>query len=116
VTPSDDAALEALRVLRGWLGLGADSSAPTSYTQDALPPGISRGSFLRRHSKHVRQGTAGWSRVGHGRVVTAEAWSLDVAIETRRRPRLAKTLAVVPDVDTRLDEAFGIRIRKTGAG
>jgi hypothetical protein len=115
-TPSDQQALEALRTLRAWLGLDAASRAPTTFDQDHLPPGTTRRSFLRRHAAHVRAGTSGWCRVGHGRTVTVEAWSMDVATETAGAHRLRPTrLEVVRDLDEEIDQALGIRVRKVGA-
>ena len=85
----DAEALEALRTLREWLGLGAMATAPTTYTQNVLPPGVTRRAFLKRHAVRVRDGVPGWTRSGHGRVVTVAAWDLDVAAETHR-PRPAR--------------------------
>ena len=117
MSPSDDQALEALRTLRAWLGLGAVATAPTTYTQSSLPPGVTRRAFLKRHAARVRAGVAGWTRSGHGRVVTRAAWDVDVAAETAREPHRTRSarLEVVRDLDAELDAALGIRTRRAAS-
>ena len=92
------------------LGLGS-SSAPSVYTADALPPGMTRDAFLRRHRARVRAGVEGWTRAGQGRVVTREAWQTDAQAETTRTRRTASQDAA-NDVDAKLDAALGIRTRR----
>jgi hypothetical protein len=102
-------AIEAFSLLLDAL-FGASPVALT-YDADRLPAGTTRDAYLRRHRTRVRDGVPGWSRVGAGRVVTAEAWAADVASETRGRRRAIKPTAS-NDVDDELDEALGIRTRR----
>ncbi len=61
MNPTDSEALEALHVLRAWLGLGA--SAPVLYTLEALPPdATSRDAFARIHRAKARSGVEGWTK------------------------------------------------------
>ncbi len=112
----DDA--RALAVGRALLAvlevLGAGTGAPAVYTQDALPPGVTRRAFIDRHRARVRAGIAGWSRAGRARVVTAAAWGEDVAAETNRARmrRAPPRLEVVRDDGDKLEQALGIRVRR----
>jgi hypothetical protein len=117
--PTDEQALEALRTLRAWLGLGA--GAPTVYTADALPPGVrSRSAFLERHRERVASGVEGWSRAGQTRQVTRQAWELDVDQQTKRTRRKVVAVpaandAAPRDISAELDERLGIRVHGRGA-
>lgn len=106
MTPSDADVLEALRVLRAWF-TGGVTAEPASYSAAALPPGVTRAGYLRRHARRVREGVPGWTRVGHARVVSREAWELDVAAETNRRRTMARETE---------DEKIERQLREAGIG
>jgi hypothetical protein len=113
--PDDERALELGRlIMRAAVLLRLGAPTPAMYTQDRLPPGVTRGSYLRRHGARVSDGAEGWTRVGKARVVTAAAWDADVAHETagaRARPRLA-VVAPVPSIGDSIDARLGIRTRR----
>ena len=111
--PSDVDALAALRVVAAWLGLGA-ASLPAIYDQTQLPPGVTRDAFLRLHRARTKERAPGWSRRGKARLVTAEAWSAEIARDTSRAvPRRLKNVFQPPpkNLDHDLDRRLGIRTR-----
>ena len=109
---SDEQALDALRTLRRWLGLGGAQAS--TYDADRLPPGVTRDGYHRRHRARMREGIEGWTRVGQARLVSASAWALEVARETQRARTRSTTAAPVAsnDVVDELDAALGIKSRR----
>jgi hypothetical protein len=116
--PTDAEIAAALRVLAAAIGLGF---APTSstYSADSLPPGVTRDAFLRMHRARVRGGVAGWSRRGKARLVTADAWQLELTRDTTRG-RAQRSVAndrspgiYPPCVEDDLDRRLGIREKRT---
>ena len=100
------------------LGIGTGTTAPAVWTQDSLPPdATSRDAYLRRHRRHMKAGTPGWSCSGQTRSVAVEAWRADVAGETARaraRRPAASPAPAANDIHDQLDRAFGIKTRRTG--
>jgi hypothetical protein len=106
--PDDAQALEALRTLRAWL---AGPATPTTYTQVALPPGITRDGYMRRHRVRMRARVDGWTRCGQARLVSASAWQTDVESETASAAGRPRHLRIVPQplsLSDELDRALGI--------
>jgi hypothetical protein len=109
--------------LAALLGVGA-SSSPVTYDADRLPPGVTRDAYLRRHRARMRAAVEGWTRVGAARVVTAQAWALEVEAETATARARAKRVAprigpvvhrdLKPGNDDALDRALGLRRRRAG--
>ena len=116
IAPSDEEALAALATLRAWLGVGAAPS-PAVYDQTHLPPGVSRDAFLRLHRARTRERVEGWSRRGKARLVTAEAWRVEIERDTSRA-RTSKTSfrAAPANVHDDLDRALGIRTSRGAKG
>ena len=117
--PTREQALDAFCVLLAFVAGGSTSSS-ASYDANTLPPGVTRDAYLRRHRERLRAGVPGWTKAGAGRVVTRQAWELDVSTETttaRARPKRTPPNAPPPppanDVSAQLDAALGIR---TGGG
>ena len=112
--PSAEQALEALRLVATYFGFGRMEAEV--YDQDARPPGAcSRDAFLRLHRSRVRARTPGWSVLGKRRLVSGEAWALEMEGDTARaRTRTSpKLVAVVGgggrNIDDDLNRQLGIR-------
>ncbi len=121
LNPADQRALaigRAVLALVDALGLGSRASVET-YDADRLPPGVTRDAFLRRHRSRCRAGVEGWTRAGHGRVVTVDAWRADVMAETSRARRARPappppTTSAVDDLDP-IERALGVRFLRPAA-
>jgi hypothetical protein len=116
---TDEEVLQALRVLRDWLGIEG-RAAPSAYSNRQLPPDVaSEDAFARIHRAELRAGTPGWTKNGRVRAVAADAWRAYVADQTttaRSRPKRtapnARQPAPANDVGDRLDRELGIRTRR----
>jgi len=105
VSPTDEQALEALRILRMWMGTGAHS-ASVVYTQYDLPPDVtSRDAYERRHRALRRAGAPGvWVR---GKILasTPEGWSTALP---KAPTKAGSRAAPANDVSAAMDRALGI--------
>jgi hypothetical protein len=111
MAPTDAEALQALRTIAAYLGLG--HAAPQTYDADHRPPGVTRRAYLDRHAARVRAGVDGWTRIGRARVVTTEAWAKDAEASTRKaRARKVTPPTAANDTEDALDVALGIRTRR----
>ena len=112
--PTCEQAFQAFRTLIDFVG--RSGATPTSYDQQRLPPGTTRDGYLRRHRRRLREGVSGWTRCGQARVVTREAWTLDVEAETGAARSRASAPTPAPDVNVTddLDRELGIRARRNG--